>query len=160
MTSLTHIVTASAILLHSLLGCCTHEAHGDSGSCCGATHSTDSPDSSITEAEHSDCPFCKSHDTVANDETPSSAECGSSSNSHQPTAPHECHHNSCKWTAPRGEYRSDFLAFHSVFAITFSSEAPFAVLQEEWGGLLRLTPFASPHMLPVRRHLAKLVFLI
>ena len=167
MTQLTQIVTAAALLMHSMLGCCTHEAHGASGGCCGATHSNISSENSENDsvAKHSDCPFCKSPNMAAdgktsNDESSSPVECRSSSDSHEPSTPHECRHSSCKSIAPRGEDHADYLTLHFIDALTFSSEVPFASLQEERGGLSRLTPFASPHTLPVRRHLAKLVFLI
>lgn len=155
MSQFIRILTAVAIFVHSLGGCCAHEAHGV------ASHFLEQMDSPVVDSCRFDQHKLVRHDhKVVFEHVQSRGEEGCH-HGHTPLKPepHSCYHESCQWPAPEVRHTTEFM-FTSYWANPgVYSELPLALTHSD---SVNLTDFLSQHFqsLPVRSHLAIGVFLI
>lgn len=139
-------LTAASVLLHATVGCCAHEAHGETlGGCTHHAHEAHSGDTS------------DSHGVAES----SIAELGTAACDHPShEAPHGCDHGDCDWPAPELRQATDALSASLVASFSWMvapvpvEVAPSAQKYGTW--LAGETSLA----LPVRTHVAHCVFLI
>ncbi|NOY41479.1 MAG: hypothetical protein GXP26_06545 [Planctomycetes bacterium] len=144
MTPFIHMLTVVAVLVHSTLGCCAHQAHDTSDTCCepsdccGSEHCGSEQDS-LKHADHSD---------------------KSQSKESRPTVPHECSHASCKFSVPESRSCADLMSLDAANSIQWTSTVSFVFVLGNGIDSPNLLPDISRHTMPVRTHLAKSVLLI
>lgn len=152
MIQFVRLLTIVAVLVHSTLGCCAHQAHSKSDTCCepsdccGSEH-CGSEQEGLEHASHSD----KSH----SQEQLLKGGCQS-----QQTVPHECSHASCKFSVPESRSSADLMSLDAANSIQWTSTASFVFVLGNGIDSLILLPDISLHTMPVRSHLAKSVLLI
>ena len=144
MHSLVHLLTISAVMVHAMLGCCVHQSHAN---CCTQT------DRHLAAGHQTACPNqCCSHESAEDKSTVHDSDS-------QLPAPHACCHDQCYWPAPEASLDVDLLLQHfatdlgALPSTTAPTSLGFAIAQSQW-------PDLSPHLLPVRTHLAKRVLIL
>lgn len=148
MTQFVHLLTTAAILVHSTLGCCAHEALGiDENSrgritCCDVEDHDHQVEEKISAVQ----PTALELSSVC-DHQP-----------HQPT-PHECCHENCTWPSPKVRDNADVL-FPDLSAKLHWSLDTFDLLLVSGASVFIFPAEFYQHTLPVRPHLAKCVLLI
>lgn len=138
MSRLLAILISANVLVHALLGCCSHTVH--SVAC-------DEP--AAATSDHGKHEGTHSHHHHGHD--------GARPCDHGPGEDHDCRHSQCQWLASTVSIDLEFASpFHGITAIDDDSSIQLASIVMQ-----RLTLLAeSPPPLPVRSHLALGILLI
>lgn len=149
MNSLTGILTAAAIAMHSILGCCAHAAH--EGPTAGGEHQQHGCDREHTH-HHEPC-------VAEADSTANSSHHGIEIVSFRHDDSHNCNHARCTWHAPEvwGSGWVDSLTHALVLPAWSETLGSFSSIQTV---LPSIRHGCESITLPVRSHLLKSVLLI
>lgn len=147
MYSFIRILTAAAIFVHSIVGCCAHEGHSTDSQVCGhaltsasCDHEHHLPITHQADTPQDDCPL--GHNS--NDETPQ-----------------DCHHGTCEWPAPEARQSDELLVAGFDLGLCCYFDTSVDRLISVGCDSCSCPAFiASLHPLPVRAHLAYCVILI
>jgi hypothetical protein len=149
MTQATHLITAVAIFVHAVVGCCAHQAHGarlESIACCHGAQGEDACHEHMGEAQlPADSSFA--------------LDCTRGHHARQPLS-HECRHANCQWIplATRECVNLILPGFVASIPSFLQSTSDFS-----WVGRRDLSAAwrsSFSRAMPVRAHLVKCVLLI
>ncbi len=157
MTPLVHFLTIAAVLVHSTLGCCAHQAHSASGACCEPSDCCDSE-----PCDSGGCDSGQGGLEHANHSAKSLSQKQLLNGGYQtqPTVPRECDHASCEFSVPEARSCANLRLLAAANSVQWTSRTSLvSVLGNGFDSPILLNDIPL-HAMPVRTHLAKSVLLI